>query len=337
MNFMKSTYKDFKPYKSKNIENGIILNSNESPFLPPRQIIDEFTSKVKELKFNRYPDMELEELKRIIGTEYGFSSDRITCGVGSDELIDVIFRATLEKDDYVLSFSPSFSMYKVFAKMCEASFIDVYNDKLDLNPDQMIEAIKKYDPKLVLICSPNNPTGAFINKDDILRISKNFKGLIVLDIAYIEFAKEDLLSLANETNIICLKTLSKAFSLPSIRLGIAFGIKDNIDMIEAIKPPYTVNSLTQLMAIIAIKHKNLYNNNIKYIIKERERLYNFLYNLGLEVYKSEANFIYVKLKRIDFEGKNIYIRSFGNDYYRITVGLKDENDKVIEVIENAYS
>lgn len=336
MKYLKDDLKDFKPYNSKDITDGIILNSNESPFMPPKPIIDDFIAKVKNINLNRYPDMSLSKLKEVIAKTYNFSESEITCGVGSDELIDVIFRATLNKGDNAISFSPSFSMYNVFAKMEGANVIPVYNSNFTLDKNQMIESIKKYNPKIVLICSPNNPTGAYLGYDDIKEIAESTDALVVVDIAYIEFAREDLLNLARIKNIICLKTLSKAFSLPSIRLGIAFSNKENISMIEAIKPPYTVNSLTEAFAISAISNKNLYNNNIKYIIKERERVYNELKNMDLEVYPSEANFIYVKLKDIDFVSKKIYIRSFGNEYYRITIGLKEENDKVLEVIKNAY-
>ena len=273
-----------------------------------------------------------------IANKFNVSNYNVTVGVGSDELIESAFRATLEPNDIVLSFSPSFSMYKVFAELSLAKFIpiDFKNNKFDV--DLMLKNIKEYNPKLVLICSPNNPNGAFLEEEEIKRIASSTNGLVLLDLAYIDFAKYDYTYLGMEfENIIAFRTFSKAMSLPSIRVGYAISSKDNIDMINAIKPPYSVTSQSLILAEIAIKNYDLYKENIEKIKSERNRLINEFIKLGYEVLPSEANFIYLNISDDLYkllEENKIYIRKFKTGPSRITVGKEEENNALLEVVKS---
>ena len=339
MKYMKKSFSGMVPYHSKLITDGIILNANESPILPPDKVLKEIKEKITDIDFNRYPDMDEINLNKAIAKRYKVKPENVSSGVGSDELLDVVFRATLEVGDVVLGFSPSFSMYKVFAELVGAKYIPILGDKNKIfNVDDMINAIKEYNPKLVLICSPNNPTGQYFEESEVRRIIESTDALIALDLAYIDFAKKDYVHLGVEyDNVITFKTFSKAMALPSIRVGYAISKKENIDMIDAIKAPYSVSTISQIIAEIAIENFDLYKGQIKMLIKEREKLYAELIMLGLNAYKSEANFIYVLMddKYNDSLLKNkIYIRKFKEKTYRITVGNSYENEKLLEVLRN---
>ncbi len=339
MKYMKKSFSGMIPYHSELITDGIILNANESPILPPSKVLDEIKDKITKIEFNRYPDMDEVELDKAIARRYNVKPENVTVGVGSDELLDVIFRAVLEPNDIVIGFTPSFSMYKVFAELVGAKYIPVLGDENNIfNVDDMIKAIKEYNPKLVLVCTPNNPTGQYFSEAEVRKIIESTDALIALDLAYIDFASKDYCTISLEyDNVITFKTFSKAMALPSIRVGYAISKKDNIDMIDAIKAPYSVTTISQIIAKTAIENFDLYKGQIKMIVNEREKLYKELKNLGFNVYKSEANFIYVlfddKYNEALLKNK-IYIRKFKSGVYRITVGTQYENEKLLEVLKN---
>ena len=340
MKYMKKSFSKMVPYHSALITDGIILNANESPYEPPLKVLEEIKKASLNIEYNRYPDMDEVELNKAIGKHYGIDPECITCGVGSDELLDVVFRCVLEPGDKVLGFSPSFSMYQVFTELVGGTYIPVYGDSnMIFSVDTMIEEIKKNNPKLVLICTPNNPTGQYIEEKDVRRIIESTDALIALDLAYIDFSKNDYCKIALEyDNVITFKTFSKAMALPSIRCGYAISNRDNIDMINAVKAPYSVTTFTQLAAKIAISNFDVYKPQIEMIKTERERVYKELKELSFNVYESEANFIYVLMddKYNDLLLNNkVYIRKFKSGVYRITIGSKTENDKLLEVIKNA--
>ena len=338
MKYMKKSLKMMEPYHSGLIPEGIILNANESPIEPPYQVMEEIKKTINMVSFNRYPDMDEEELNKSIAKRYNIKKENVTCGVGSDELLDVMFRCTLDVGDKVLGFSPSFSMYKVFTDLVGATYIPVYGDENMLfNVDDMINAIKIHNPKLVLICTPNNPTGQYFSEEEVRRIIESTDALIGLDLAYIDFAKKDYVTIALDyDNVIAFKTFSKAYALPSIRLGYAISKKENIDMLNAVKAPYSVTTLSQLIGKIAMDNSSLYSGQINMIKNERDRVYNTLKERGFNVYPSEANFLYVLMDDSYNEAllkHKIYIRNFKKGVYRITVGTKYENDKLLEVLK----
>ena len=159
MKFLKEEFKDFEPYSSPLITDGIILNANESGYLPPKKVLDKIYKSLSNIAFNRYPDMDERLLNKAIAKHYQIEEENVTCGVGSDELLDTTFRAVLSPNDLVLGFMPSFSMYKVFTKLSLAKFIQVEpDDNMLFDVDKMIDKMKTYQPKMAIICSPNNPT-----------------------------------------------------------------------------------------------------------------------------------------------------------------------------------
>lgn len=338
MRYLKSSYDSLMTYSSNKIEDGIVLNANEAPYNPPSEILDEFYETLKNVNYNRYPDMMNSSLCSHIAKAFKVKESQVTCGVGSDELLDVIFKAVLENNDKVISFSPSFSMYKVFASLVGAEFISIgLNADYSFDVEKMIQSINEFKPKLVCLCSPNNPTGQTLSINDIEKIVSSIDALVLLDLAYVDFASTDCTYLATKyDNLIVLRTFSKAYALASIRCGYAISKEENINMINMVKLPYSLSVESALLAKIAITHKNLYTPLIDKIKNERDRVYINLYKLGLSVYPSEANFIFVIMddKYYDELLKNkIYIRKIDSRKYRITVGNENENNRLIEVLK----
>lgn len=337
MKYLKKSLNGMEPYFSKNLTEGIILNANEAPYLPPKEVLDQFYTELPKTNWNRYPDMQTEELCYSIAKHFNIESKEVVCGVGSDELLETTFKAVLEPKDKVISFSPSFSMYKVFADLCLAEFIDVSLDScFRFDPDSMIESIKRNQPKIVLICTPNNPTGTFLEKKDVIKIVESTNALVILDMAYIDFADEDYTTLSlNYDNVISFRTFSKAMALPSLRVGYAIAKEDNIRMIQAVKAPYSVTSSSQLLARIAIDNYDLYKDRINCVKVERERVYQALLTAGFEAYPSKSNFIILKMDDALFDillVNKIYIRKLKGHLYRISIGLKEENDMLLNVM-----
>ncbi len=340
MKYMKKSFSKMVPYHSKLITDGIILNANEAPYNPPLEIIEQSKEEMNNVDYNRYPDMDEVLLNEAIAKRYKIDPANISCGVGSDELLDVCFRAVLEKDDIALGFTPSFSMYQVFAELVGAKFIGVKGDDNYLfNVDEMINKIKEINPKLVVVCSPNNPTGQYFSEKEVRKIIESTDALVLLDLAYIDFAEKDYCKISLEyDNVITFKTFSKAMALPSIRCGYCISNKDNIDMINAVKAPYSLSTFSQILAKNAISNFDLYKDKINEIKVERQRLFKELKDLGFIVFNSEANFIYVIMDEKyygELLNNKIYIRRFDNLHYRITVGSQTENNMLLEVLRCA--
>ncbi len=344
MKYLRKQLKGMVPYHSPKITDGIVLNANESPFNLPKSILKEFTDEINKFEFSRYPDTDNTILRQALANAYNLDISKVTSGVGSDEMIDAIFKAVISENDIVLTVKPSFSMYKEFARIHDASVVEIDLKKdFTYDVDAVIEGIKANNPKMIIICSPNNPTGCIMAKSDIIRIIESTKELVVLDEAYTEFSNENNMDLIDiYDNVIILRTFSKAYSLASMRCGYAISNPENITIIDAVKAPYNLNIMTQLLASIVIKNKDAFKDNILYLKNERDRVFNILKESNIEVYESNANFIWMRLNDkivSELVNNKIYIRKmmYNTDvYYRLTIGFKEENDMFLKVVrENA--
>ena len=315
MKYIKKSLENRTPYYSKMITDGIILNANESAFPTPKKIIELVKKELDNIDLRRYPDTDNLVIREALAKNYKCDIKNITCGVGSDQLLDCIFRSLIE-DEYILACNPTFSMYK-------------------------LESISKYNPKLIIICSPNNPTGSIMERSDLELIINKTKGVVLLDEAYSEFSKSNYDLALKYDNVIVLKTFSKAYALAGIRLGYAISSVDLIDTLNVVKPPYNLSTLSQVIASVAINNKELYEENIIKIVKLKDELYNSLCELNLNPNKSYSNFIFVKLNDKIFSHlleNKIYIRKlkYNNEFwYRINTGTKEENDILINTIKEA--
>ncbi|SFM85873.1 histidinol-phosphate aminotransferase [Algoriella xinjiangensis] len=321
---------------------------------------DEFKDASKDLIFldanenpynnglNRYPDPQQRDLKQILSQIKNISTENMVLGNGSDEVLDLIFRAFCEPNqDNVISISPSYGMYSVLANLNAVEYRKSLLNITDFQPN-LDDIFSKVDAntKMIFLCSPNNPTGEIIKRNTLTEIVENFDGLVVIDEAYIDFCDEKswIYELENYPNIIVTQTLSKAVGLAGIRLGILYARKEIISVLNKIKPPYNVNQLTQNKAIEILKDYEKINAIMQVLIEQKAVLKQALENCSFveKIYPSDANFILIKVdnanKRYDeFLEKGIIIRNRTNDdlcenCLRITVGTEEENSKLIETL-----
>lgn len=321
---------------------------------------DEFTDFHKEMVFldanenpfdngvNRYPDPQQGKLRQLIATHKHIQEASILFGNGSDEILDLIFRAfCVPGKDNVISLPPTYGMYKVLANTN-----DIENREILLNQDFQpdMEAIFQYvnaDTKLIFLCSPNNPTGNVIEAGKIEEILIHFNGLVVIDEAYIDFASSPswLKKLDTFPNLIITQTLSKAYGMAGIRLGMAFASQEIIQILKKIKPPYNVNVLTQQKAVHHITNLDSIKNEINSILDNKDNLYKALIDVNFveKVFPSEANFLLVRVddasKRYQqLIQKGIVIRNRSTqplceNTLRFTIGTKQENQQLIDALK----
>ena len=344
MKYIKKSLEGKIPYYSKEITDGIILNANESAFETPKEIIELVKKELDKIDLRRYPDTDNTLIRESLANAYGVDTTNITIGVGSDQLLDCIFKSLID-DEYIISCTPTFSMYKEYASFTGGKFIDVdFKDDIhfEFDTDKIIENINKYNPKLIIICSPNNPTGSAIKRSDlekILTTANTTNSVVLLDEAYSEFHETNFDLIKKYDNLIVLKTFSKAYALAGIRLGYAIANKDLIDTLNVVKPPYNMSRISSIIASIAINNKHLYDDNIKRIIELKNKLYDDLQKLGLNPVKSYSNFIFIKLNDKIYNHlleNKIYIRRLkykDEFWHRITVGTQTENESLIKTIK----
>lgn len=341
--FLRERFKGLAPYHSPYLTEGIILNSNESPYSVPEELVTYMKERIEGLLVNRYPDTDSLELASALAKAYGVKQTNIVCGVGSDELIDCVLGSTLEAGEKVLMPYPSFSMYGQFTLLNSGQLIKVPL-KADFTYDvaAIQEAIQKEQPKVVFLCNPNNPTGCIFTREEIQGILEVTRGLVVVDEAYAEFCEKDISMIAyvnDYPNLIVLKTFSKAYALAGARLGYGIGSEEVMSLIHTVRPPYNVNIFSQVIGTWAIEHRDLFLENAKRIVENRKYLEQGLKKLGLNPYPSEANFVWLTLPEGIFEAleeRHIYIRKMKVDtstYYRINAGTLEENDKLLEVLK----
>lgn len=314
-------------------EASVYLDANESPFNAP---------------YNRYPDPLQLKLKAEIGKIKHLSAENIFLGNGSDEAIDLVYRAFCEpRLDNVVALEPTYGMYKVCANIN-----DVEYRKVLLNTDFQADAEKILDAtdsntKVIWICSPNNPTGNLINRETILTLLAEFHGIVVVDEAYIDFAPQESFScqLDEFPNLIVLQTFSKAWGSAAIRLGMAFASEEIITLFNKIKYPYNVNFLTQEKALEILKNEKEVQKWVATTLTERQKLTNELSKLKIvrHIYPTDANFVLVKVD--DANGtyqklveKGIIVRNRNSvslclGCLRITVGTQQENEILLSELK----
>lgn len=342
MRFLRERFKEMQPYHSPYITEGIILNANESPYEAPESLKDFMKSKLDTLLVNRYPDTDSLELAAAIAKVYDVKPHNVVCGVGSDELIDCILEGAIEEGDKVLVPEPSFSMYKQFTILKCGSLLPIpLKSDFSYDTKALLDAIRKEQPKVIFLCNPNNPTGCILTREEIKAILELAEGLVVVDEAYEDFCEEEISMIPfinNYTNLVVLRTFSKAYALAGARVGYGIAHKEVIDFINTVRVPYNLSLFSQEVATWAILHHTSFQDNAIRIIKEKKIVEEGLQKLGVKTYDSHANFIWTELKDEIFEAlceAKIYIRRMlvdGKPYYRITIGTPQENQTLLQFL-----
>lgn len=339
-NLVRENVKSMKPYSSARDEfedfdtaDMIFLDANENPF---------------QNGVNRYPDPQQSSIKVVLGKQRNINPNQILLGNGSDEVLDLLFRAFCEpKIDNVITLPPTYGMYSVLSNLNNIENREVLLST-DFQPqvEKILETVDA-NTKIIFLCSPNNPTGNSFSDESVTQLLQNFKGLVVIDEAYIDFSDKEswLAKIDQYPNLVITQTLSKAYGLAGIRLGICYGSAAVISVLNKIKPPYNVNELTQLRALERLSNPEKIKSEITSIIEQRESLLKVLNEVDFveKIYPTEANFILIKVddanKRYDeLIAKGIVIRNrttqpLCENTLRLTIGTKEENKKLIEALK----
>ena len=337
---IRENVKVLKPYSSARDEfedfdtaNMVFLDANENPF---------------ENGVNRYPDPQQMSVKGILAKQHNVKTSQILLGNGSDEVLDLLFRAFCEpKVDNVITLPPTYGMYGVLANINAVENKEVLLSN-DFQPQiEKIMAAITDATKMIFLCSPNNPTGNTFSDESIVYLLQNFKGLVVIDEAYIDFSQKEswINELDEYPNLVITQTLSKAYGLAGIRLGICYGSSEVISVLNKIKPPYNVNELSQKRALSRLDDTNQIGKEIASIITQREALLKVLLDINFveKIYPTEANFILIKVddankRYADLIAKGIVIRNrttqaLCENTLRLTVGTEEENRKLIAALK----
>ncbi len=300
-----------------------------------------------ESNYHRYPDPLQLKLKKELAKIKNVDSNQIFTGNGSDEAIDLLFRIFCEPGkDKIVVCPPSYGMYEV-----AANINDIALQKVNLTQDFQLDLPNIFSTidsttKLIFICSPNNPSGNLMNKNDIVEVLEKFNGMVVVDEAYIDFAYESSVNLINDfPNLVILQTLSKAYGMAGLRIGMAFSNPMIIDFMNKVKAPYNLNEYSILQAIEAIKNKSIVDKWIEDIRNEKRKMINALGELDfvLKINPSQANFLLVKFNDAKtvyhyLLSKGIVVRDRSSQVncencLRITIGTKEENTELITVLK----
>lgn len=322
------------PYESKQIDVPIVLNANESSnYLFP-------TGFPIQIAFEKYPDSNANSLRDALATKYNLTRNNVIIGNGSTDLLELAVKTFTEAGDYVLTFDPSFSMYDIYAQIHGVTMVKVASET-DTTQDirNMIEMATRYQPSLIFLCTPNNPTGYMNTKDEVISLLDNTDALVIVDEAYMDFAfeQESVTSLVNEyPNLIVARTFSKAYGLAALRLGYFLANENLIQTLLKVKLPYSVNQVSVAIGLEALTKTSQVQAFLEAVVTERERLYQALQELSFTVFPSSGNFLYVTtsipLQEVLLE-EGILIRGFGENNYRITVGTTDQNTRLINVLQ----
>ena len=337
MNREKESIRSLEPYVTNPTICSVKLDANEGD----KDLYLDLLKKLGEsdITLNYYPDDSYSELKKEINNYVGYEPKNITVGNGSSELLDLCVKTFVDTDELILSLDPTFSMYSIYAKIVNSKYMGAgEGNDFTIDVDNVIKAIKENNPKLTIICNPNNPTGTVIKKEDVLRIVKSTDNIVIADEAYMEFSDESVVDeIENYDNLIVVKTMSKAFSMAGIRTGYLIANKELVQTIEKVRPPYNLNSISAFLATKALQQKEKMFDYVKALKNQRQKIYNGLLNMGVKVYESGANFIFFKSEIENLEEKlikdDILIRKFGgklDNYYRVTVGTEEENEAFLE-------
>lgn len=325
---MKQSYlNQLNPYKVPKESASIKLDSNEININP---LMDLPIQKA----FNRYPSSE-NPLIEALAKNYQVKPTEIIIDNGSSAILDLIVRTFTEPNDTLLTFSPSFSMYKHYALTNNVNFETVNT----FDVDAFINMLQSINPKISIICNPNNPTGTLFSKEAIIKILKATDSMVVVDEAYMEF-NEDIESLKDEClnydNLIVTRTFSKAYGLAGLRVGYALANTKLIESLKKVRAPYTVNSFSLEAARYAINNQALLKARVKTINQLKATFETFLEKHGIKYLKSFANFVYISVSfdlKQALEAYDISIRKVSTDQFRITVSNKQEMQTLMQAME----
>ena len=354
--FKKINIETYKPGKSsvKKLKKVIKLSANESALGVSNRVKKLLST--KNINFFKYPDGKSKFLRNQISKKFRCNEEKIICGAGSDEVIQMLCQLFLNPKDEVIVSQFSFLMYRIYAKIAGANVVFAKEKKFKASVTEIIKKVTK-KTKIVFVANPNNPTGTYLSKLELIGLRKRLRKniLLVVDDAYAEYMinkdyKSGLSLFKNKENVFILRTFSKVYGLSSLRIGWGYGSRRIINALNNIKPPFNVNEVAQKAAVEALKDNKFISRSVKHNIVYATKLKNFLNNYNINSNKVSANFLLLDFTKCKFRAKYFYeklkkkgiiLRSTEDGYkiknmLRLTIGSKKENLEFMKVTENIF-
>jgi histidinol-phosphate aminotransferase len=340
-NILRESVAEESGYSPQHDPADIVLDANESPYGLPESLREDVHDRIDDIQFNRYPDSRSARLRERMAEYLQVDEERLVAGNGSDELIGYLLLACVEENDTVLVPEPSFSMYRILSEQYHARVDSVpLGDDWRLT-DEFLDRAE--NANITFIGSPNNPTGTCPDPDRVQSLLERTEGLVVVDEAYAEFSDRSFLdSVDDQSRLVVLRTLSKAFGLASARVGFLHGPEAIVDGINTVRLPYNINAFSQGIGEVLLENRDRFQDRWEQIKEERSRLRTFLEDQGFDPCPSSANFVLFRPSAPDdlyghLLEDGIRIRQFSggriSDYLRVTVGTPEQNRAVMDSLK----
>ena len=354
LKFNKIKFESYKPGKSRlfRLKNVIKLSANESALGVSTKVGKEINKKIN---FSKYPDSKSNNLRLSISKKFNCEFTKIICGAGSDEIIQIICQLFLKRKDEVIVPQYSFLMYRIYSKIVGAKVLYAKENNFKISVSEILNKVSK-KTKIVFLANPNNPTGTYLKKNELLKLRKKLRSnvLLVVDDAYDEYMKKKdyasgLKLFKKNENVIILRTFSKIYGLASLRIGWGYGPKKIIDAMNIIKPPFNVNMAAQLAAVAALNDKSFINKSVKHNLIWANKIKKFLNKLNIITNEVTANFLLLNFSKCKYsanyikkklENNGIILRSMQtykiNNALRLTIGSSSANNKLIRILNKIF-
>jgi len=318
----------------------IKLNTNENPYPPSPKVIEAIKN-IKPEQLRRYPQPTADTFREAAAEIFGFEPENIICVNGGDELLNIAVRAFCDENRPVAYPTPTYSLYPVLAQMTNCPAVEIPFDEEFNLPAKLASS----GAALTIVCNPNAPSGTFIPKEEMMQLTEEIKGVLLIDEAYVDFAEGNSLELVKKfDNVIVLRTMSKGYSLAGLRFGFGIANKELINGLMKLKDSYNVDAVAIAAATAAIRDQDYFKKNVEKVKTERRKLTEELSKLGFYVYPSQADFVLAKCtakRAIDIyeklKDRNIYVRYWAypdiKDKLRISVGTAQQNEKLIDALK----
>jgi len=354
LKFNKISFESYKPGKSRlsRLKNVIKLSANESALGVSPKVGKEINKKIN---FSKYPDSKSNNLRLNISKKFNCEFAKIICGAGSDEIIQIICQLFLNQKDEVIVPQYSFLMYRIYSKIVGAKVLYAKENNFKISVSEILNKVSK-KTKIVFLANPNNPTGTYLKKNELLKLRKKLRSnvLLVVDDAYDEYMKKKdyasgLKLFKKNENVIILRTFSKIYGLASLRIGWGYGPKKIIDAMNIIKPPFNVNMAAQLAAVAALNDKSFINKSVKHNLIWANKIKKFLNKLNIITNEVTANFLLLNFSKCKYsanyikkklENNGIILRSMQtykiNNALRLTIGSSAANNKLVSILNKIF-
>lgn len=345
---VRSDLTSVQPYGAPQLDVEVRLNTNETPWPPPAAFTELLARRIGQLSLNRYPDRRAGRLRAAIAGRFGLTPDRVWAANGSNEILMQLLQAYGGADRSLLTFRPTYSMYPEIARTTATARLEEdLDERFRLDPAAGAAAVTRHDPDLVMLASPNNPTGLSVTTEAVRAVHDAGHALVVVDEAYREFAPGgeagSAVSLLDELErLVVVRTFSKAWRLAGVRLGYLLGPDWVVDDLRRVRLPYHLDAITQEAGLAAIELADEVTAHVAAIVAERERVRVALAGMGVHVFASEGNFLLLRTAVADlFDGllaRGVLVRDFSRQprlggCLRVTIGTPEENDAFLTALK----